>query len=338
MKTIKYLQSVAELESAVGTRMLATSMKSVKHIDHHCSAILELSSLAVVGYTDVAGHPRAQLVALPPEFGAPGAPSDRVTVPALEDPAPSTSISTLFFVPGWRETLRVNGRLDHGTGTSIIVEEAFVHCAKAIIRSKLWDSPGEDRDSVSSPDTVEAFLARSPFVVISSQDAANAADASPKGDPAGFIKQLDETTIAIPDRPGNRRTDTFHNLIEHDELALIALIPGDDRFVEISGRGQVTTDANLLETMTHRNKTPKSALVISIAEATLATSRALVASGIWDTARHPESSHLPSAARVWSDHVRANETTGIKAAAIRAGASERLVNAGTERDYKRSLY
>ncbi|MFV1970810.1 MAG: pyridoxamine 5'-phosphate oxidase family protein [Acidimicrobiia bacterium] len=318
--------------------MLATLMKSIDHIDDHCTAILDLSSAVVVGYTDVRGRPRAQLVAVPPDFAALASRPDLLVLPALEDPAPSTPVSTLFFVPGWRETLRVNGRLGDDTKSSMFVEEAFVHCAKAIIRSKLWRAPEQHPDPTSQPNTVDSFLARSPFVVISTQDAMNGADTSPKGDPPGFIKQLDETTIAIPDRPGNKRTDTFHNLLEHNELALVALIPGDDRVLEINGHGHVTADIDLLRTMTHQNKTPKAALVINITQATLNTNPELVASDLWNPARHPDSSHLPSAARIWSDHVRANRTTGVKAAAIRAGAGERLVRAGTASDYKRNLY
>jgi len=332
-----YINSVTELEATVGGQVLAALMKSLDHIDDHCRAIIELSSVVVVGYTDQTGRGRIQLVAVSPDTLDSSSAPDVLVIPTLEDPAPSTPVSTLFLVPGWRETLRVNGRLGPDS-TGVIVEEAFVHCAKAIIRSKLWAAPGHDPDPASAPNTVDAFLARSPFVVISTQDAVNAADLSPKGDPPGFIKQLDESTIAIPDRPGNRRTDTFHNLIDRDGLALVALIPGDDRVVEICGHGRITADSDLLRTMTHRGKTPKVALVIDISEATLSTNRALVDSGLWNPTRHPDSSGLPSAARIWSDHVRANETTGIKAAAMRAGASERLVSAGTKSDYKRNLY
>ena len=144
-------------------------------------------------------------------------------------------MSTLFFLPGWRETLRINGSMHPSSEGLVVVEEAFVHCAKAIIRSELWTTPAQtseqtgdllaDPEAVSDSldETTSAFVESSPFVVMTSQDLDGHADASPKGDPPGFMRVLDASTIAIPDRRGNRRTDTFHNVVERPEVAFLVL-------------------------------------------------------------------------------------------------------------------
>ncbi len=94
--------------------------------------------------------------------------------------------------------------------------EAFLHCAKSVIRSHLWDTP--PAGTAEAPENARpgldgeaaAFLARSPFIAVSAVDGDGLADVSPKGDPAGFVRLLDDGRLVIPNRPGNRRTDTMH--------------------------------------------------------------------------------------------------------------------------------
>ncbi len=169
-------------------------------------------------------------------------------------------------VPGYGETLRINGRLRvHDNIATLDVEEALLHCAKAIMRSELWTARGtpEPCDGAAVP-AVAAFLADAPFVVLVSTDADGHADASPKGDPPGLIRQIDDTTIAIADRPGNRRTDTLHNLMDEPRIALLAMQPGSHYVAEIRGTARVCTDDALLESMRLRNRTPKVALLIDV--------------------------------------------------------------------------
>jgi len=92
---------------------------------------------------------------------------------------------------------------------------------------------------------VADFIAQSPFLLMSSRGTDGREDISPKGDPAGFVQVLDAKTLAIPDRPGNRRMDTFSNLIEDDQIGLIFLIPGHQDTLRVSGRGQIVRDTRL---------------------------------------------------------------------------------------------
>ena len=92
------------------------------------------------------------------------------------------------------------------------------------------------------------FIAACPFVLVASRGADGRLDVSPKGDPSGFVAVLDEKTLAIPDRPGNHRHDTFENLLVHREVALLFLIPGNGDTLRVSGKGRIVRDGALQTT------------------------------------------------------------------------------------------
>ena len=92
-----------------------------------------------------------------------------------------------------------------------------------------------------------AFIARSPFVVIASYDAAGRIDVSPKGDPPGFVHVLDRRTIAIPERPGNRRADTFRNVLQNPRIGLLFIVPGKGETLRVSGSAVIARDLWLRE-------------------------------------------------------------------------------------------
>ena len=338
-----YLVDVNELERAVGPRQLPAMLKSIDHLDPHCDTLLARSAVAVVASPDRGGERGVAAIGGEPGFSA--AESDkRLGLPVPDDAAPGAAASTLFLLPGWRETLRINGRLDPRHAQALVVEEAFVHCGKAVIRSSLWDEPAPRPEPVPDPDqppsdaSVSAFIASSPFVVLTSEDGSGRADASPKGDPPGFIHVVDDTTLAIPDRRGNRRTDTFHNVLENPELALLALVPGDDRVLELVGTARVTDDESLRSAMATNGRRPHAALVLEVRTARLTSCPAISAAGLWDRANHVPVDDLPKAGHIWSDHVKANRTGGLKATAIRAVVNGSVVHAGVEMDYQRHLY
>ncbi len=343
MANVEFLCDVDELEGVVGTRQLPTLLKSIDFLDGHCTALLARSPFAVLGFRDGAGALRAEPIGGAPGFAAPEG-TDRLRLPVPDGAGAGSPASTMFLIPGWREALRINGRLDAVDASVLVVEEAFVHCGKAVLRSQLWGKPTPALP-VPATDTegpldaeVRAFLSASPFVALASQDGAGRADTSPKGDPAGFIRILDDTTLAIPDRKGNRRTDTFHNLIDDAALALVAVVPGDDRTLELRGTARITHDDALCRAMEEHGKVPNAALVMEVTSSELAVSSAITSSRLWDPATYHDLSDLPKAGRIWTDHIKANGTKGVKAAAIRAAINGAVVQRGTEIEYQRSLY
>jgi predicted pyridoxine 5'-phosphate oxidase superfamily flavin-nucleotide-binding protein len=245
-------------------------------------------------------------------------------------------VGLIALVPGYGETLRVNGRLrvrDHIA--RLDVEEAFLHCAKAIMRSELWtprESPALDGER-----EIATFLADAPFVVLVSTDADGHADASPKGDPSGLIRQIDDTTIAIADRPGNRRTDTLHNLMDDSRIALLAMQPGSHHVAEIRGTARVCTDGAMLESMRLRNRTPKAALVIDVEHQELRTEPSLSVADLWNPSRRIADGALPRAATIWADHVRRNTDSGTGAKVARRLVNKTALAAGVALDYRANL-
>lgn len=147
-----------------------------------------------------------------------------------------------------------------------------------------------------------AILAVSPFCVLSSQGP-EGADISPRGDPPGFLRVLDDRHILLPDRIGNNRLDNFANILTHPEVGLLVLVPGMDETLRINGRAQITDDARLLNGTAVRGKAPNIGLFITIKEAFLHCPKAFVRSGLWDPEKFIDRSSLPSYTAMLTDHV-----------------------------------
>lgn len=334
------VSSDAELEAVVGARPGAMMLKSIRFLDEHCEAFLECSPFAVVGTTTEDGS--LQTIALGGEPGFLAPRSDTVLElgdVSGRDVADGAPAGLIALVPGYGETLRINGRLSVRDDVAALeVEEALLHCAKAVMRSGLWRPCGtpDPRGRAAAAETF-AFLADAPFVVLVSTDAGGHADVSPKGDPPGLVRRIDDTTIAIADRPGNRRTDTLHNLMDDPRIALLAMQPGVHDVVEIRGTARVCTDGALLESMRLRDRTPKVALVVDVADDELRHEPALSAADLWNPTRRVLDGALPPAAAIWADHVRRNTDAGVGATVARRLVSRTAFAAGVAYDYRTNL-
>lgn len=158
------------------------------------------------------------------------------------------------------------------------------------------------RKTLSSLDKhCATFINRSPFVIISSIDVNGKMDVSPKGDPAGFVKILDDTTLAIPDRLGNRRADTIENLLQNPRIGLIFLIPGKSETLRVSGSAQIVRDENLRSSMAMQGKNPDFAIAVKVEEAFFHCSKCMIRSKLWDTEKWPSLDGLPRLAETMVD-------------------------------------
>ena len=126
-----------------------------------------------------------------------------------------------------------------------------------------------------------SFIARSPFILIASTDGEGSIDISPKGDPAGFVRVLDDHTLAIPDRPGNHRADTFVNVVRHLFVGLIFLIPGTKNTLRVRGRATIVRDLELRETMAVSGRLPELALVVDVTTAYFHCAKCIIRSKLW---------------------------------------------------------
>ncbi len=169
------------------------------------------------------------------------------------------------------------------------------------------------------------FIARSPFVLVASSDGEGNFDVSPKGDPPGFVRVLDGgRVLAIPERPGNRRADTFRNVLRNPRVGLIFLVPGKAETLRVSGTATIVRDAAVREEMALGGKVPELALVVSVREAFVHCTKCVVRSHLWEPEHWPSLEGVPSLAEMMVTHGRLADTTAEMQAVIDNDASTRL--------------
>jgi len=125
------------------------------------------------------------------------------------------------------------------------------------------------------------FIARSPYIIIASTDGKGRIDTSPKGDPPGFVQVLDDTTIAIPERPGNHRADTLVNIVQHPYVGIIFLIPGTRNTLRLRGKATIVRDQPLRESMAIKGKVPELAIVIDLTLGYFHCAKSTIRSRLW---------------------------------------------------------
>ncbi len=142
------------------------------------------------------------------------------------------------------------------------------------------------------------FVERSPFVVVATGRPDGGLDVSPRGDPAGFVRIVDERTLLLPDRPGNKLADSLTNLLADDRIALLFLIPGVNDTFRVNGRARIVDDPELLAASAVEGKEPQLGIVVEIEEAYTQCPKALLRSELWNSERHVDRSELPSSGAI----------------------------------------
>jgi PPOX class probable FMN-dependent enzyme len=145
------------------------------------------------------------------------------------------------------------------------------------------------------------FIGRAPFMLIASADSNGKTDVSPKGDPIGFVKILDDKTLAIPDRLGNKRADTIENVLQNPSVGLIFLIPGKTETLRVSGKAQVVRDEALRDSMAVKGKSPDFVIIVTVEEAFFHCSKCMIRSKLWQTEHWPDLQGLPRLAQTMVD-------------------------------------
>ena len=170
------------------------------------------------------------------------------------------------------------------------------------------------------------FIALSPLCLVATADASGKQDVTPRGDPPGAFKVLDEHTIALADRPGNNRLDTLRNLLENPEIALIFLVPGVSDTVRVAGTARLSVDPELLASMAVQGREPKCAIVIAVRQAYLHCAKALLRARLWAPDYVQPKGTFPSISRMVGDQIGLSEE------------DKKAAEARTERAYKESLW
>jgi PPOX class probable FMN-dependent enzyme len=147
------------------------------------------------------------------------------------------------------------------------------------------------------------FISLSPFLIMATADANGRSDASPKGDPPGFVKVIDRKRLAIPDRPGNNRLDSLSNLVANPYVGLIFMIPGFDETLRVNGRATVSTESDILDALAHAGKPPRSAILVDVEEVYLHCAKALIRSKLWAGESRVDRKVMPTLGQIIADQV-----------------------------------
>jgi len=175
----------------------------------------------------------------------------------------------------------------------------------------------------------QAFIRRSPFICIGTQNVDGKADVSPRGDPVGFVEILDQHTLAIPDRPGNNRLDTLTNILANPSVGVLFIVPGFDDTLRVNGQASLVTDPGILERMSVDNRVPKIAILIKVSEVFLHCAKAFRRSQLWNPDHFQDRGEMPSLAKIILD-----QTTG----APEDEGEMRRIDDELEDDYQKTMY
>lgn len=151
-------------------------------------------------------------------------------------------------------------------------------------------------------DICARFIAASPFAVLATLGADGLPDLSPKGDPAGFVAVLDRKTLALPDRPGNKRFDSFENMLVTPAVALLFLIPGRGDTLRVAGQGNLTRDPALCQRLAVNGRPAQFVVKITVEEAYMHCSKSMIRSRLWQPDHWPDAGSVPSMAEAMLAH------------------------------------
>lgn len=162
---------------------------------------------------------------------------------------------------------------------------------------------GAKKDQDHIDPHARAFIARSPFVVVSTSGAQGWPEASPRGDAPGFVEVAHETLLLLPDRPGNNRLHSLLNVIGDGKIGLMFLVPRVSHSLRVYGRGRIRVDEPIRQRFAVRGAPARSVIEIAVELAYFHCGKAMIRSGLWDPSRWPETDDLASFGKVLSDQI-----------------------------------
>lgn len=171
-----------------------------------------------------------------------------------------------------------------------------------------WAGNASKKDLNHVNEVARAFIALSPYVLISSAGVDDRHDISPKGDAPGFVDVHDERTLIIPDRLGNHRVDTFENLLIDNRVGLFFLVPGHTETLRIAGRGRIAADEDLRARFEIRGRAPELVLVVDVEQVFMHCSKSLIRSKLWSPDTWNQASNAPTLAHWVKSAVDTEET------------------------------
>jgi uncharacterized protein len=165
------------------------------------------------------------------------------------------------------------------------------------------------------------LIAHSPFVLLATSAPDGSCDVSPRGDPAGSVLVLDDRTLVLADRPGNKLIDSFRNIVDNPHAGLLFLVPGMNETLRVNGRAKLVSDAPFFDSLVVQGKRPKLAVVVEVQELYMHCAKAFLRSSLWQPDTWPDRSALPSLGTILRDQM----DLPISAEALDADLNERAL-------------
>jgi PPOX class probable FMN-dependent enzyme len=191
----------------------------------------------------------------------------------------------------------------------------------------LFGEPSEravKKQQSSLDEYCRAIIAASPFALVGTSGTSGRCDVSPRGDGPGFALVLDDHTIALPERPGNKRTDSLTNILENPHVGVLFIVPGKTETLRVNGRARIARDVWLLERLAFQGKRPLVAIVIVIEECFGHCAKAFLRSHLWEPETWPAADALPSLAEMIVAQVKPEGMTVADVERAHAEAYTRL--------------
>ncbi len=154
-------------------------------------------------------------------------------------------------------------------------------------------------------DLSQRFIAASALAIVSTARADRGLDISPRGDPHGFVHVLNENLLAFPDRPGNKRMDTFNNIFENQQVAILFIIPGHRDTLRVSGRAAVVQDADLADRLAVNGRPAGLVMLVKVERVLCHCSKAFIRGNVWQSDKWPDTSDVPTLAELVHAHAAA---------------------------------
>lgn len=232
--------------------------------------------------------------------------------------------SAYFMIPGLGHGLRVNGlaqvKSELSADVTLDISAAYFQCSRASVRANLWGkhpSPASREQPIFAEDTANTltqagihFLSQSSYLLMLTQNKQGQTEISPRGDDGQVATVLDERTLLIAERPGNKVAISLRNIIEHPRLALSFIIPGCYQALHITGEACITKDEVLLNPLAAKGKTPKLGILVIVTEQKIMAMPEFMDDKLWDVNHHIDVKRLTSFPKIMAEHMNGRGLLG----------------------------
>jgi predicted pyridoxine 5'-phosphate oxidase superfamily flavin-nucleotide-binding protein len=231
--------------------------------------------------------------------------------------------SLFIIVPGIGHSLRINGELNIINNQQAIfnIKGVYFHCSRASVRSDFW-KPRSINQQVNQQEnliTEDNIISQSPYALLKTQNTIGKTEISPRGDEIGFIKVLNNTTLFMPERPGNKVAVSLRNIIECPAVELLFMVPGSVYTLNVKGQAYVSTQPELLSMSQIKNKLPKTGIIIKVDSKQFQFNNSINHSGLWDEDKAVDKNSLTSFSKALSSHMNGIGLMGMATSAVVAG-------------------